>query len=217
MTARQFKAVFWDFGGVIVSSPFDAFNRYEAERGLPPDFIRAVNARNGGDNAWARLERSDVDIDGFCALFEAECRAAGHEVPGRDVLALLAGELRPAMVTALRKVGAAFKTACLTNNANVGGGPAMMRDPKRAAAVAQVMSLFDAVVESSKAGVRKPEPKFYQIACEMLSVQPAETVFLDDLGINLKPARAMGMHTIKVTSPEQAIADLEAALGIGLR
>jgi putative hydrolase of the HAD superfamily len=209
-------AVFFDFGGVFTSSPFEAFNRYEAERGLPRDFIRRLNAVNPDANAWARLERNACSVEEFCAAFEAEARAAGHELSAPEVLALLAGELRPEMVAALRRVRERWKTACLTNNVAMGEGPAMMRSPEKAAEIAAVMALFDAVIESSKAGVRKPDPAFYRLACETLGVAPEQVVFLDDLGVNLKPARDMGMTTIKVVSAPQAIADLERVLGVPL-
>ena len=207
------RAVLWDFGGVILTSPFEAFNRLEEERGLPKDFIRGVNARNPHSNAWAKLERSEVDPAGFAKLFEAESAALGHPVSGHDVLARISGDVRPEMVVALRKVKARYKIACLTNNAKVGEGPGMTRNVDRTAQIAEIMTLFDAVIESSKVGIRKPEPRFYEIACETLKVRPTEAVFLDDLGINLKPAAAMGMRTIKVTAPAQALAELEAVLG----
>ena len=211
------RAVLWDFGGVFTTSPFEAFNRYEAERGIPKDFIRGVNATNPHDDAWAKMERSDVDLEEFGRLFEAETRAAGHAIHGGEILPLLAGDLRPEMVEALNRVRRRYKTACLTNNMRTGEGPAMMREPAKAAAIEAVMALFDAVFESSKVGIRKPEPGFYQVACEELGIAPDEAVFLDDLGINLKPAAALGMTTIKVTSAEQALADLEALLGLPLR
>lgn len=218
MTAdRTIRAVFWDFGGVILTSPFDAFNRYEERLGLPRDFIRSLNTRNPDDNAWARLERSEIGAEEFCALFEAEAEAAGHALDGREVLACLAGELRPEMVTTLKRVAAKYKTACLTNNVRHGTGPGMARSPELAREIEDVMSIFDAVIESSRIGVRKPEPRFYETACRIMEVEPSETVFLDDLGINLKPARAMGMHTIKVSDPQQAIAELEQVLGMSLR
>ncbi len=192
MTRRKpIRAVLWDFGGVITSSPFVAFNAYEADAGLPKDFIRTLNATNPDANAWARLERNDVDPDGFCDLFEAEARVAGHNLDARHVLVILHGAVRPAMVAAVRALAGRYKTACLTNNMNTDPHP-----PDRAREIAEIMALFDTVVESSKIGVRKPEPRFYEIACEMLEVDPDEAVFLDDLGINLKPARALGMHTI---------------------
>lgn len=203
------RAVLWDFGGVILSSPFDAFNRYEAEHGLPKDFIRGVNATNPDANAWALLERNDVTPAAFDALFADESEALGHRVPGADVLGLLSGEVRTEMVTALdRVIRAGYRTACLTNNV-VGG--------EQRLDVGDVMVMFDHVVESSKVGCRKPEPRFYEIACELVGVEPSECVFLDDLGINLKPARAMGMTTIKVGAADQAITDLETVLGIPLR
>jgi putative hydrolase of the HAD superfamily len=209
----QFRAVFWDFGGVILESPFDAFTRYEAAQGLPSGFLRKVNSTNPDANAWALLERNEVTPGQFDTLFATESAALGHRVPGADVLRLLAGEIRPAMVAALDTVKAAgFKMACLTNNV-VGGDK---NTTERAAAVEAVMARFDAVVESSKVGCRKPEPRFYEIACETVGVSPNECVFLDDLGINLKPAAAMGMHTIKVVNPDAALRDLSAALGLSL-
>lgn len=203
------RAVLWDFGGVILSSPFEAFNRYEAAHGLPVDFIRSVNATDPDTNAWALLERNDIEGAEFDVRFADESERLGHRVPGADVLGLLSGEIRPEMVTALdRVVRAGYRTACLTNN--VSGG-----DPR--ADVGDVMTMFDFVVESSKVGCRKPERRFYELACETVGVEPAECVFLDDLGINLKPAAAMGMTTIKVLTADQAITDLEAVLGIPLR
>ena len=213
MTTSSFRAVFWDFGGVILSSPFDAFLQYEAQKGLPEGFLRSVNATNPDANAWALLERNEVSPRDFDALFLAESTALGHPVPGADVLKLLAGEIRPAMVQALDTVKAAgYAMACLTNNV-VGGDGAT---PERREAVAAVMARFDAVIESSKVGCRKPETRCYEIACETLQVSPHECVFLDDLGVNLKPAAAMGMHTIKVINPDDALAALSAALQLAL-
>ena len=203
------RAVLWDFGGVILSSPFEAFNRYEADHGLPTDFIRGVNATDPDENAWALLERSEVTSDEFDERFADESERLGHRVAGADVLALLSGHVRPEMVAALDAVKAAgYRTACLTNNV-VGG--------EERADVAGIMERFDHVVESSKVGRRKPEVEFYEIACDLVGVRPDECVFLDDLGINLKPAKAMGMTTIKVVTADQAIADLESALGLTLR
>jgi putative hydrolase of the HAD superfamily len=207
------KAVLWDFGGVILASPFEAFGRYETAHGIPLGFVRRVNTTNPHTNAWALLERNEVSADEFDDLFAAESAALGHRVPGADVLALLAGEVRPEMVDMLDRVKAAgYRVACLTNNM-IGGDGRNSSNDARAVQIAAIMARFDAVVESSKVGVRKPEPRFYEIACELLGVRANECVFLDDLGINLKPAAAMGMTTIKVTSAAQAITDLSAALG----
>ena len=210
-------AVLWDFGGVILSSPFEAFTAFEESRGIPRDHIRRVNATNPDDNAWARLERSDISPTEFDVEFARESSALGHEVRGADVLALLSGEVRPAMVEALRRVKAAgYRTACLTNNV-VSDEPRAsdLRDERRDQ-IAAVMSLFDEVVESSKVGVRKPEPRFYEIACDLLGVTPEQCVFLDDLGINLKPAAAMGMRTIKVVDPTVALCELSEILSLPL-
>jgi putative hydrolase of the HAD superfamily len=213
------RAALFDFGGVILSSPFDAFAAYEREHGLPDGFIRRLNATNPDDNAWARLERSEVDLSGFADLFEAEARAAGHELDGRAVISLLGGSVRPQMVEALRRCKERVLTAMLTNNFVTGARPdAPGGDPTgRSAQIAEVMGLFDVIVESSQVGVRKPDPRFYEIACERLGIEPSEAVFLDDLGINLKPARAMGMTTIKVVDPDEAIAELESVVGFPLR
>ncbi len=208
------KAVLWDFGGVILSSPFEAFARYEREKGLPKDFIRTINATNPDTNAWAKFERSEVTFDAFCDLFEEEARAAGHALSAREVMPLLAGEIRPEMVEALRRCGERFKTACLTNNV-VGFNDFPER--ARASGRDEVLSLFDAVIESSKVGYRKPDPRFYELACETLDVAPTEAVFLDDLGVNLKPAKALGMQTIKVGEPSLALAELESIVGFALR
>src|SRR5271170_3880451 len=206
----MFEAVIWDFGGVLTSSPFEAFARYETERGLPADIIRRTNAANHLENAWAKFERAEVDVDAFDELFAVESRALGAEVRGRDVLPLLSGDLRPEMVEALKRVKAKFKTGCITNNlpANAIG---------RTLYIAEVMTLFDHVIESAKIGLRKPDPRVYRMMVGALKVDPRACVYLDDLGVNLKPARDMGMTTIKVTNAAQAIAELEAATGLKLR
>jgi len=205
------RAVLWDFGGVMTTSPFDAFNRYESERGLPHDLIRSINSVNHHTNAWARLERSDITPAQFDDEFAIEAAAAGHAVPGADILGLLNGDIRPEMVAALDSVkGAGYKVACLTNNVI---GDSSDQRPQR---ITDVFSRFDVIVESSKIGVRKPEPRFYEVACELLGVTPPECVFLDDLGINLKPAAAMGITTIKVTSADQAIAELSKVLELSI-
>ena len=207
-------AVLWDFGGVFTTSPFDAFNRYESEHDLPKDLIRGINATNPTTNAWAQFESSQVSIDEFDALFAAEAAALGYHVPGRDVIALLSGDLRPRMVDVLKICKTRYKVACITNNVKSGQGPSMASSSERAAQMEEVMALFDLVVESSVEGVRKPDPRIYELTCERLGVVPDRSIFLDDLGINLKPARAMGMRTIKVISEAQAINDLAGLTGL---
>ena len=213
----NFSHVIFDFGGVITSSPFEAFNRLEAERGLPNDFIRSVNAINRDDNAWAKFERAEIDANSFDALFAAEAEAMGHALDGASVIACLAGDVRPYMVTALDRLKAeGFGIGCITNNVKAGRGAAMARSEDKALHVESIMARFDHVIESSKAGVRKPDPRIYQMMCEALSVSPDTCIYLDDLGINCKPAAMLGMQAIKVTSGEQALADLEAAVGMKL-
>jgi putative hydrolase of the HAD superfamily len=208
------EAVIWDFGGVLTTSPFEAFARFEAERGLPADIIRRTNAANHWENAWAKFERAEVDLETFDQLFAAESLALGAEVRGKDVLPLLSGDLRPEMVEALRRVGMRFRTGCITNNL-----PANSIGSKggRSLYVAEVMALFNHVIESAKIGLRKPDPRIYLMMTEALRVDPKHCVYLDDLGVNLKPARDMGMTTIKVLNASQAIAELEAATKLSLR
>ncbi|MGH6785788.1 MAG: HAD-IA family hydrolase [Novosphingobium sp.] len=210
-----FTTVIFDFGGVITSSPFEAFNRLEAERGLPRDFVRRVNAADPDTNAWARFERAEIAPDEFDALFAAEAEALGHALPGRDVLAVLAGAVRPAMVAALDRLTAeGFTLGCITNNVPTGHGAGMARSFADAGEIEAIFARFDHIIESSKAGVRKPNPLIYHMMCEALAVLPGECVYLDDLGINCKPAAQLGMHAIKVTSGEQARAELAAVLGL---
>ena len=215
MAARpEIAAVIWDFGGVFTSSPFEAFNRFEAQRGLPKDLIRRINAANHHDNAWALFERNEIDTDRFDALFLEESTALGHPVPGRDVLPLLSGELRPRMVAALKTCKQHFKVGCITNNVVSMHSPGQDAGQRAAGAMGQVMPLFDAIIESSKAGVRKPDPRIYRMMCELLAVEPGQCVYLDDLGINCKPAAALGMRAIKVVEVDQTLADLAETTGL---
>lgn len=209
---HDIQAVIWDFGGVISSSPFEAFGRYEREHGLPADFLRRINATNHLDNAWARFERSDIDLAGFDQAFADESAALGHVVRGRDVIALLGGSIRPAMVEALRRLRPRLKIGLITNNVlspGLGGFDPAGRD--------EILALFHHVIESARTGLRKPDPAIYRLMSDALGVPPGRTAFLDDLGVNLKPARALGMHTIKVDDPDVALQQLAALVGFALR
>lgn len=213
----RYEAVIFDFGGVITASPFEAFNRLEAERGLPRDFVRRVNATNPDSNAWALFERAEIDAATFDRLFAAEAAALGHDLDGASVLAVLSGAIRPAMVDALDRLkGAGYRLACITNNVPTGHGAGMARSGDRRDAYEQVFARFEQVIESSKAGVRKPDPLIYLMMCERLGLAPAACVYLDDLGINCKPAAQLGMAAIKVTSAEQALRELGGLLGLAL-
>ena len=208
------EAVIWDFGGVLTTSPFEAFNRYEQAHGLPNDFIRSINATNPESNAWAQFESAQLTLEEFDAAFAAEAAARGCRVPGRDVIALLSGDLRPRMVQVLKRCKESFKVACITNNVKSGTGPAMATSDAKREQTSAVMALFDLVVESSVEGIRKPNPEIYRLTCTRLGVAPEACAFLDDLGINLKPARQLGMQTIKVVEEDQAIGELAQITGI---
>jgi len=212
-----FNTVIFDFGGVITSSPFEAFNRMEAERGLPLDFVRRVNSTNPDSNAWAKFERAECSTAEFDLLFAAEAQALGHELDGASVIACLSGDIRKYMVAAIDRLKSeGFKLGCITNNVPSGKGAGMAGSEEKAAAVEAIMARFNHVIESSKAGIRKPDPRIYQMMCTTLDVEPSQCIYLDDLGINCKPAAALGMHAIKVSSGDQAIADLGRAIGLTL-
>ena len=212
--SEPITTILWDFGGVITTSPFEAFNRFEHVQGLPTNFIRGINATNPDRNAWAQFESNQIDADAFDELFAEEAQAAGQNVRGKAVLALLSGSVRPNMVAVLKQCKEHYRVACITNNVKSGTGPGMASDSHKAELVRGVMALFDLVVESSIEGVRKPNPAIYQLTCERLGADPNNCVFLDDLGINLKPAKALGMRTIKVLNEAQAIAELSDLTGL---
>ncbi len=209
----MFEAVIFDFGGVMTDSPFEAFNRLEAARGIPLDTIRHLNSQNPHENAWARFERSEISPAEFDSVFAAEAAVLGITLPGHDVLACLKGAVRPSMVHALRRISACLKTGCITNNVISASGESQWRDAK----VDEAMSLFHHVIESSKLGIRKPDPRIYKMMLEELNVDPARSIYLDDLGINLKPARDLGMTTIKVGPADTALDTLEGLLNFSLR
>jgi len=210
------EAVIWDFGGVFTTSPFESFNRLEAELGAPLDHIRRVNATDPDHNAWALFERNEIDAARFDELFLAESAALGFPIRGADVLPRLSGDLRPRMVAALQACKGRFRVGCITNNVASEHSPGQAEGQRMAGAMAQVLPLFDAVIESSKAGVRKPDPRIYLMMCDLLGVRPEACVYLDDLGINCKPAAGLGMMAIKVVSEEQALRDLARVTGLRL-
>lgn len=211
---ESIEAVLWDFGGVFTSSPFEAFSTYESRNKLPNGFIRSVNSQNPTTNAWALLESNRISRDRFDTLFREESRSLGYEVSGYEVLGLLAGNIRPRMVNALKICKEHFKVGCITNNMKPVDPTMNTVEKRQFTDTGEIMGMFDVIVESSIEGVRKPDPKIYEITCDRLNVMPDQCVFLDDLGINLKPARTMGMTTIKVVEPDDAIAELSNATGL---
>ncbi len=211
----KYTTIIFDFGGVITSSPFEAFNRLEAKRGVPHDSVRRINSANPDGNAWALFERAEIDAAQFDMLFANEAALMDIDLRGADVLQCLAGDIRPVMVRALDMLkDKGFTLGCITNNVPTGKGAGMAVSDEKAAAVADIMERFDHIIESSKAGIRKPDPRIYQMMCEALSVETAQCIYLDDLGINCKPAAKLGMTAIKVVNGDQALTDLAKLLNM---
>ncbi len=214
MQKLRFSSVFWDFGGVITSSPFEAFSNFELNNNLPKDFIRKVNSTNHKSNAWAQLEQSKINLEEFDVLFKKESKSLGYEVSGGQILNLLQGEIRPKMVNALEKLKKEnFTLACLTNNFNSGDKNQSALDDINEERT-KIMNNFDYIIESKELGIRKPDVEFYLKALEISGADPKKTIFLDDLGINLKPAKELGMTTIKVLDSDQALKELGNLVGI---
>jgi putative hydrolase of the HAD superfamily len=214
----QYRAVIFDLGGVVLPSPFEAFRAYERRVGLPHRFLSEVIVASGDAGAWSRLERGELDAAAFARAFEAECAAAGGAVVVDDLFSGLRtgdGGPRSEMVTAIRGLRAhGVRTAALTNNWVDPAGETLTSDTSPLAA--QMVELFDVIVESARVGLRKPDPRIYELTCHRLGVSPTECVFLDDLGANLKSARALGMATIKVVEPRTALQELARLVGLPL-
>ena len=202
----KYKAIIWDFGGVITSSPFEAFNEFEEANSLPKDIIRTINSENPDMNAWAQFESNSITIGQFNDLFLKEAKAKGFDIKGRDIIKLLKGSIRENMVSFLRELKSDFKLGCITNNVKSSSQENTDSETE------EVMSIFDHVIESSIVGIRKPNPEIYMMSCDALNVSPDQCIYLDDLGINLKPARELGMTTIKVIQPEDAIQEVRNLL-----
>ena len=214
---RNYNAVIFDFSGVFTSSPVEMFAKYEREHKLPEKYIGGVIKINHHDNAWARYERSEISREEFDAAFASETLAAGFEIRGETLLSLLRLQLKPAMIDALQLVKKhGYKTGCITNNLPDFSSTAMVANQSEESQAQQVMASFDEVIESSKAGVRKPQPEIYTMMCGKLDVEPEQAIFLDDLGINLKPAKALGMTTIKVPFGDVSPAVEELMMLLGL-
>ena len=203
------EAVVFDIGGVVQESPLHAIARYERDHGLPPDAVNRAVVAAGDAGAWARLERGELTVESFLAPFEADCRAHGVRVDGRRLMALIAeaSRPRPRMLEAVRTIRArGLRVGALTNNWVADG-----RRPTDG-----LRAHFDVFVESAVVGLRKPDPRIYELVCRELGVEPSRVAFLDDIGMNLKPARALGMVTIKVDDPDRALRELSALLGFDL-
>ncbi len=205
-----FRAVLFDLGGVVLDSPLHAIARFEREQGIPEGFVNRVVASTGPEGAWGRLERGLLDLEAFVPAFEAECAAAGRPLSARALM-LRIGETsqpRPPMLEAIRRIRAhGLLAAALTNN--------WTNEPPEGGSGA-LRGHFDAFFESSVLGLQKPDPRIYEHACACLGIRPFEAIFLDDIGRNLKSARALGMTTVRVLEPRSALAELETLLGFSL-
>jgi epoxide hydrolase-like predicted phosphatase len=203
---RKIRAVIFDLGGVVMDSPLHAIARYERDHGIEHNAINHSIVAIGESGAWSRLERGELTLDEFFGPFEQDCREHGMTVDARHMMEYIAeaGVARPQMLEAVRCIRAqGLGVAALTNNWTSDGE-------------SPVRSLFPVFIESSVVGWRKPDPRIYELACGELGITPAQAVFLDDIGRNLKSARALGMTTIKVDDPDEALAELTQVLGFPL-
>ena len=202
------RAVIFDLGGVVLGSPLHAIRDYEKEKGIPAGFVNRVVVSTGPTGAWSRLERGELELEDFYPAFDQDCAEAGPVFSAREMMeriSLVTGP-RPQMIQAIARIREeGLKTAALTNNWKSDEAEWNVLGPH-----------FDVYVESAVEGVRKPDPRIYEIACERLSIEPSHAVFLDDIGRNLKAARELGMTTIKVDDPDQALAELHGVLGFAL-
>ena len=206
------EAVIFDLGGVVLDSPLHAIARFERQAGIPAGFVNRVVVATGPGGAWSRLERGELRVEEWIPAFERDCEAAGQPLSAARMMEAIrsASEPRPRMIAAIRAIRAqGLRVGALTNNW-------VADEPTENRLGQELRELFDAFVESSLVGLRKPDPRIYEHACRELGVAPEASIFLDDIGANLKAARALGMHTIKVDTPEQALAELESALGFSL-
>ncbi|HTK15059.1 MAG TPA: HAD-IA family hydrolase [Acidimicrobiia bacterium] len=209
----MYRAVIFDLGGVVFPSPFEAFDAHDRDAGFPAGTVRAIIRTSSETGAWAALERGELTLPDFHSELEAEALEVGFELDAAKLMATVAGGFgpRPAMTTAIRRIRESnLRTAALTNNwPRPEGG---VQFPPTGDGLG-----FDVVIESAVVGLRKPDPRIYELVLSKLGVDATEAVFLDDLGINLKPARAMGMTTIKVIDPDRALDELADVLGFEVR
>ena len=197
------RAVILDLGGVVLDSPLDAIAAFEDRIGIPAGTVNTLVAASGDTGSWARHERGEIARDVFLAEFAAEFVARGHDVDTPTLMGEIDASIRvrPRVLRAVDRVRrAGFRLAALTNNWTPFGPDGLATH-------------FDTVVESVVEGTRKPEPRIYEICLERLGVRPEACIMLDDLGPNLKTARAMGMRTVKVTSEDHVLAVLDELVG----
>jgi putative hydrolase of the HAD superfamily len=207
-----YDAVVFDLGGVVFPSPLAAFDVYDAEAGLDPGTVRRIVRESAESGAWAALERGELLLDACFAALAEEARELGVELDVARVFELIAAASAPvpAMVRAVERIREeGLRVGALTNNWIGPDGAHAPGGDERGIA-------FDVVVESAVEGIRKPDPAIYELVLDRLGVTAERTVYLDDLGPNLKPARAMGMTTIKVVDPDVALGELRDVIGFEL-
>ena len=204
----KIKTIIFDFGGVITNSPIEGFKNLEKTHGYSKGLITGINMNNPDNNAWARSERGEIEIDTFLSQFEQEALEIGHDINADEILIQLYGSPRPIMIKKIISLSKSnkYKLICLTN---VLKGIKKFMPKEREEVVNNIMSYFDKIYESYKIGMRKPEARIYEYIIKDLEINPKETIFLDDLGMNLKTARQLGINTIKVVDPIEAIKTLD--------
>ena len=204
----KIKTIIFDFGGVVTNSPIEGFKKLEKTHGYSKGLITGINMNNPDNNAWARSERGEIEIDTFLSQFEQEALEIGHDINADEILIQLYGSPRPIMIKKIISLSKSnkYKLICLTN---VLKGIEKFMPKEREEVVNNIMSYFDKIYESYKIGMRKPEARIYEYIIKDLEINPKETVFLDDLGMNLKTARQLGINTIKVVDPIEAIKTLD--------
>lgn len=205
------KTIIFDFGGVITNSPIEGFKLLEEKNGYDKGLITNINMNNPNDNAWAKSERGEIDIHTFLEEFEKEALEIGQKIDAREILQQLYGSMRENIINKIKLLSNSkkYKLICLTN---VLKGVDIFTPKERVIAVNYVMRYFDRIYESYKLNMRKPETRIYQYILNEMNIKPQETVFLDDLGMNLKPARQLGINTIKVVNSKDAINELDQLL-----
>ena len=203
MKNNVIKIVLWDYGGVLTESPIKNFRKFENDNNYVLDSIVKINSYNKYNNAWAKLEKDEISIEKFSKLFSEEAKQFGILNINTDkLLECLNVKLNIKMVELLENISKFYTCVCLTNNFKKVGSSNFKN----------IKHNFSLIIESSKIGFRKPEKQIYKHVLEVLKVNAKEILFIDDLGINLKPARELGFHTYKFTDTDKTISYIKNML-----
>nr|XP_020658326.1 acyl-CoA dehydrogenase family member 10 isoform X1 [Pogona vitticeps]XP_020658327.1 acyl-CoA dehydrogenase family member 10 isoform X1 [Pogona vitticeps]XP_020658328.1 acyl-CoA dehydrogenase family member 10 isoform X2 [Pogona vitticeps] len=209
-----YKAVIFDMGGVLLPSPFRVAADWEVRNRVPTGTIVQAIISGGKDGSWMRYMRGELTPAEFLQEFGQQCSMiANASVPVDSFFSELTGhqmsEQHPVMTEAIKCLRSeGLKTAVLSNNFYLRSGESFLPLDRKQ---------FDVIVESCRERVCKPDPRIYEICLERLGVPAKESIFLDDIGQNLKTAGQLGMKTVKVEDPASAIRELESHLGFPLR